>query len=193
MIQKFNLTIANSYLIQADKPIIVDTGAPSSGERILKMAKKYDIHPSDIGLILLTHAHSDHAGSALELCELTGAPIAVHEADVAMLERGNNGTMLPIGMEARFSQPFVDKPFPAVTPDIVFTHMEDLAEFNIPAKLLHTPGHTEGSISLIFDNGDAIIGDVLRGELWAVHSSQNRLVTPISYMITRIKPSYTKA
>lgn len=163
MIKKINLTIANCYLVKSDKVVLVDTGAPNSAQKILKAAKKSGIAANDIDLILLTHAHSDHAGSAGELRKLTGAPVAVHKDDVEMLQRGNNGAMIPVGTEARFSQPFVDRPFPAIDPDIVISSPEDLNEFNLPAKLLHTPGHSAGSISLVFKTGNAIVGDIMRG------------------------------
>lgn len=165
MIQQMNLTIANSYLMRTGKPILIDTGAPGSARRVLQQLSRRGVAAQDVGLILLTHAHSDHAGSAKALRQLTGAPVAVHQDDVAMLLAGNNGRMLPVGLEARFSQAFVDKPFPALEPDIVLTSSSDLSHYNVQARILSTPGHTPGSISLVFDNGDAIVGDILRGGL----------------------------
>jgi hydroxyacylglutathione hydrolase len=163
MIEKINLLVANSYLIRTEKPILVDTGAPNNAKSLLKRLKRLGINPKDIALILLTHAHSDHAGSAKALREYTDAPVAVHEDDVVMLQRGQNGVMLPVGMEAQFSQPFVDRPFPGMEPDIIISSGHELSHFHLPARILHTPGHSPGSISLVFENGDAIVGDILRG------------------------------
>jgi glyoxylase-like metal-dependent hydrolase (beta-lactamase superfamily II) len=165
MIQQMNLTIANSYLVRTEKLILIDTGAPGSTRRIVQRLNRLGVAAQDIGLILLTHAHSDHAGSAKALRQLTGAPVAVHQDDAAMLRAGNNGHMLPVGLEARFSQAFVDKPFPALEPDIMLTSSSDLAHYDVQARMLSTPGHTPGSISLIFDSGDAVVGDILRGGL----------------------------
>lgn len=163
MIQQLKLPIANSYLVRTNHIILVDTGAPGDAKRILSQLKRVGITAQDIDLILLTHSHSDHAGSAQELHALTGAPVAVHQGDAAMLRRGNNGTVFPVGLEARFSQPFVDRPFPPANPDIILESGSELSPFDLPARVLHTPGHTEGSISLLFANGDAIVGDILRG------------------------------
>jgi glyoxylase-like metal-dependent hydrolase (beta-lactamase superfamily II) len=163
MIHTFKTMIVNSYLVKAPNYVLVDTGTPNNGKRIINSLAKMDIAPKDISLILLTHAHGDHAGSAEELRRLTGAPIAVHHLDADMLARGDNGKMLPIGIEARMSQPFVDRPFPSVKADILLKSQTDIDQLGIKAKFLHTPGHSDGSISLVFDSGEAIVGDILRG------------------------------
>lgn len=163
MIHTFKTMIVNSYLVKAPHYVLVDTGAPNNGKRIINRLAKMNISPKDISLILLTHAHGDHAGSAEELRRLTGAPIAVHHLDANMLAQGNNGKMLPVGIEARMSQSFVDRPFPSVQADILLKSQNDIDRLGIKAKLLHTPGHSDGSISLIFDSGEAIVGDILRG------------------------------
>lgn len=165
MIVKINLTIANAYLIKGPKAVLVDTGAPGSAPKILQALAKEGIAPESLALILLTHAHSDHAGSAAELRRLTGAPVAVHAGDAAMLRRGSNGVMLPIGVEARLSQRFVDRPFPGLEPDITLQDTSDLGALGVAARLLTTPGHSPGSISLVFEDGAAIVGDILRGGL----------------------------
>lgn len=163
MIAKLNLTIANVYIVGGARPVVVDTGAPGSAPKILAALAKQGFQPADVALILLTHAHSDHAGSAAALREATGAPVAVHHGDLAMLRRGDNGRMLPTDFEARLSQRFVDKPFPALEPDMVLDDESDLRALGLDADLLPTPGHSPGSISLLFANGDAIVGDILRG------------------------------
>jgi glyoxylase-like metal-dependent hydrolase (beta-lactamase superfamily II) len=163
MITKLNLTIANVHLIDGPKPVVVDTGAPGSAPKILAALARQGFAPTDVALILLTHAHSDHAGSAAALRQATDAPVAVHRGDLAMLRRGDNGKVFPTDLEARISQPFVDKPFPALEPDIILDNQSDLRALGLDAELLPTPGHSPGSISMLFANGDAIIGDILRG------------------------------
>ena len=163
MLTKLNLTIANVYLVKGPQLVVVDTGAPGSAPKILAALSRQGFVPADVALILLTHAHSDHAGSAAELRQATGAPVAVHRGDLAMLRRGDNGKVFPTDLEARISQRFVDKPFPALDPDLVLDDQSDLRALGVDAELLSTPGHSPGSISMLFANGDAIIGDILRG------------------------------
>jgi hydroxyacylglutathione hydrolase len=163
MLTKLNLSIVNVYLVTAPRVVVIDTGAPGSVPKIVAALARQGFRPTDISLILLTHAHSDHAGSAAELRTISKAPVAVHEEDVPMLRRGDNGKMVATDWEAAMSQPFVDRPFPGLEPDIVLNNESRLDDLGMEAQLLHTPGHTEGSISLLFENGDGIVGDVLRG------------------------------
>lgn len=75
---------ANTYLLTRGdgKLAVVDTGMPGAAKKILEYAsKRMNRDPKDLKTILLTHCHPDHAGSALELKELTGAKIAIHKDD----------------------------------------------------------------------------------------------------------------
>lgn len=160
---KINLTIANAYLIRGKKTVVVDTGAPGSAPRILRALARQGVAGKDVSLILLTHAHSDHAGSAAALCEALDAPVAIHAADAEMLRRGDNGLFHAVGLEAAMSKPFVDKPFPGLAADVLIDEETDLTRYGIQGRLLHTPGHSPGSISLLLPDGEAIAGDILRG------------------------------
>jgi len=76
--------ISRSYLVRQQGVILVDTGVPGSLETILSNMKPAGVSPSHFRLILLTHGHADHAGSARALRDLTGAPVAVHRDDAYM-------------------------------------------------------------------------------------------------------------
>lgn len=118
--------------------------------------------PSDISLVLLTQGHVDHFGSAAELRERTGAPVAVHERDIDALRRGTN-PLSPNRLRARMIWPFLKHNAPPVEPDLVFTGGWDLAEFGVAGHVFETPGHTPGSVSIALDAGEIIVGDVLMG------------------------------
>jgi glyoxylase-like metal-dependent hydrolase (beta-lactamase superfamily II) len=162
-ITRINLVVANVYIVQGEKTILVDTGAESSAGWILRALKQHHISPEELSMIVLTHAHVDHAGSARRLREQLRVPVAVHEADAQMLKRGDNGTLQTLGAEAVIVKFVMDHPFPSLDADILLDSSTDLRRWGVDARLLHTPGHTSGSISLLFTNGDAIVGDVLRG------------------------------
>jgi hydroxyacylglutathione hydrolase len=167
-ITRIKLPLANAYLVQGPQTILVDTGAPGDEGRILAAMAKAGVAPHDLALILLTHGHGDHAGSAAALAQQTGAPIALHRADLAQVHAGRNDPLTTTSLEARMIRPFVDKPFPPSAPTVLLDGAVSLRDLGIDlgaeAHVLPTPGHTPGSISLLLpETGDALVGDVLMG------------------------------
>jgi glyoxylase-like metal-dependent hydrolase (beta-lactamase superfamily II) len=128
---------ANCILIgdeEAGEAIVIDPG--DEAERIHGRLTKLGLK---LKQILLTHAHIDHVGGALKLKQLTGAPIFLHENDWSMLKT--------IRMQASW----IGIPAPETAPPD-----EGLADGQIvgleryPAEVIHTPGHTPGSVCLHF-------------------------------------------
>ncbi len=164
-VTKIQLRLSNAYLIQDERAILVDSGSPGESQAILKALADAGVDVSSLSLLLHTHGHSDHAGSTAELRRLSAALAAVHAADAAMLRSGRNGPLPPTRLEARLIKRFVDKPFPAVEPDFVFDSGLDLAPYGVDGRVVMTPGHTAGSVSVLLASGEAIVGDVLMGGL----------------------------
>jgi len=159
--------IVKSFIVKGEKAVIVDTGYPGKGQKILRYLHKNLIKPEDVSLIILTHAHIDHYGSAEELKAKTGAPVAIHKLDAEYLEKGINYIGMPTGLCGRLLKSFFiraeESPSKSLKVDIVFDNEVDLREFGIDGRAIHTPGHTEGSISLILSGGEAIVGDLMMG------------------------------
>jgi len=80
--------INTCYVIQEKGTIMVDGGPPKMKATFLKRLKDFSVDPKEIKLIVLTHGHFDHVGSAKEIQEITGAKIAIHEKDRNDLEQG---------------------------------------------------------------------------------------------------------
>ncbi len=80
-----------------------------------------------------------------------------------MLRAGRMNPLSPLRLEARLILPLVNKPFPPVTPNLLVDESFDLSAYGIEGRILHTPGHTAGSISILLPDGAAIVGDVMMG------------------------------
>jgi hydroxyacylglutathione hydrolase len=158
------LGLNSCYLIRGKNIIMIDGGMPNKLRAFKRKLSRLYIHPEEIKLIVLTHSHFDHAGSAKEIRDLTGAKVAVHESEKLFVEDG--GFAMPEGINAwgKITQtllfPFFKKiPFPKVKVDIVITDKEyPLNEYGIDGKIIHTPGHTSGSVSVLLDTGEAFVG-----------------------------------
>ena len=157
------MAIANAYLVRGDRPIVVDTGAPGSARAILRALTAAGSGPRDVSLILLTHGHADHFGSAAELRRLTGAPLAIHELDAGALRSGRNPYLPPTRLRGRLLTPFLPHRAPPIEPDLVFRGELDLGAFGVAGRVIGTPGHTAGSVSVLLPDGAAIVADLLMG------------------------------
>lgn len=159
------LGFVNAYLLQQDSSaVLIDTGYRGSAGIIRRKAARHGVSREMIRLIILTHGHLDHAGSAAALREWCGAPVAVHTHDVEMVLHGINGELCPTGWQGRViekSGRLFSSGSRGFTPDIILTGEERLQPFGIEADVLHTPGHTAGSLCVLTNDNRLIIGDLL--------------------------------
>jgi glyoxylase-like metal-dependent hydrolase (beta-lactamase superfamily II) len=174
MIIPIRLSISNAFLIKGERPVLIDTGCPGDHEKLGKALAKEGVAASDLAFILHTHGHRDHAGGSLQLKQMTAAPTAVHPADADMLGNGANRRLIPTNLTGRLIRRFVDKPFPALEPDLLLEDGMDLKPYGIAGRVICTPGHTAGSVSVLLDSGEAVAGDLLiggyLGGLFAAHA-----------------------
>ena|SRR5438270_9250355 len=108
-------------------------------------------HTLQVRQIIITHAHIDHVGGAMKLRAATGAPILLNQNDYALLKM--------LDMQAAW----IGVPSPGkVEIDRSVTSGETVSAGSHAAQILHTPGHTEGSICLYFEPEKKLIaGDTL--------------------------------
>jgi glyoxylase-like metal-dependent hydrolase (beta-lactamase superfamily II) len=156
--------MVNAFLvIRGRKAILIDTGLPNAEVAIGKALKKHGLGWSNIDLIILTHAHIDHAGSAVAVQALTSAPIIAHDLETPYC-RGEAPILKPTGLFGRVFQKTgaIEQPFSYFTPQKTMTAKDlSLEEYGFPARILHTPGHTSGSVSVLLDEGRVIAGDLV--------------------------------
>lgn len=175
--------MVNAYLVASNNGyILVDSGIPNSENKIAKALKKVGLSFKDIRLIVITHAHADHAGSAYKIQQLSQAPIVAHVADLPYYLREKAMIYCTTGWFGRFflktGIPLVD--YDKFTPDILLKGDEtlDLARFGVNGVIFSTPGHTQGSLSIMLSNKKALVGDLVSSGILLGGIIRNSIAMP---------------
>ncbi|MEP9410409.1 MAG: MBL fold metallo-hydrolase [Candidatus Brocadia sp.] len=137
----------NCYIIGSKKDntaIVIDAGGDH--EEILNILKKHDL---TLQLIINTHAHFDHVGGVRPLQDLTGATFLLHQADIPLLNYLNEQT-------GAFGLPSI--PIPKIDRPLVDN--EEIFIGNEVIRVIHTPGHSPGSVCFFIDDA-VFVGDTL--------------------------------
>jgi len=164
------LGMVNAHVVISPRgTILVDAGLPGTEKAFARALDRVGRTFRDVSLIVVTHAHVDHAGGAARLRELTGAPIVGHEADLAHFTREVPMTFRPTGFFGRcFARTrAMLEPYTPFDPDIRLHGDEclDLTPHGIDGRIRHVGGHTSGSIAVELATGDALVGDLLASGL----------------------------
>jgi glyoxylase-like metal-dependent hydrolase (beta-lactamase superfamily II) len=168
-----NCTIIGSE--QTGEAIVIDPG-----DEVASVVDRLERRRLAARLIVATHGHIDHVGGFKELKEATRAPVLLHEADLFLYEA--------LGMQASLLR----IPTPLATE--IDGHLEDgdeLGAGDVKLMVMHTPGHTPGSICFHSQSGDRrlfagdtlFLGSIGRTDLWGgsyeeiLESLRSRIVT----------------
>lgn len=137
----------NCYLVHrrdTKAALVVDPGLQA--DQVLRQIARAQL---EVQSILLTHGHIDHIAGVPALRAATGAPVAMHPDDLGIIDFD------------QFRQlPFTPPGFAAFSIDVPLAHDLRLPFADLSLRVLHTPGHTEGSICLLFGL-DCFAGDTL--------------------------------
>jgi hydroxyacylglutathione hydrolase len=168
------LQFSNSYFVDFSDGdlILIDTGTPGAYEKIISYLKSLGKSTNEIKVIALTHSDTDHSGSAKKIRDLSGSKIAIHELDAPRVSGKKSikevhslmGNIM-LGIFNAFNR------FETFEADIIFKDCDSLSKL----KVIHVPGHTEGSVCFYLPGVALFSGDTLR-------TSGGKVMLPPSYL-----------
>lgn len=149
---------SNIYLIIDEVVTLIDAGTGMNFETVARNMDKFNLKPSDIRLLINTHCHYDHAGGNQDFVEAAGCEVAIHELEAGLLQKGDQVITLAGGLFGR-------KRFGPIEVSRKLHEGDEIKLGELTLRILHTPGHTLGSISLfepkqqLLFSGDTIFSD----------------------------------
>lgn len=167
----YHLALAGTsvLLLLEDRITVIDAGWRGSGRRVLNTLAQLGRGSNEIGHIISTHYHLDHVGGIAHLQQRSGGRVAAHECEIPYLQDTN----LPNPLQNPVIGWLVSPLLALLRPDRfpVDLPLQDGSRLDILGglEIVHSPGHTPGSISLHFpEPGLLMVGDALeyrRGKL----------------------------
>ena len=151
-----------AFLVRGERDVLVDAGTPGSAPRIVRALESLGVDPAGIGLVVVTHGHADHTGGLAEIVQRTGARVVAHELEADHVRKGTMPAANPRSLATRLmlGEPGRSRA-EGVEPAVLVEDELDLGEHGVAGKVVHTPGHTAGSVSIVLDTGEAIVGDLV--------------------------------
>lgn len=152
----------NCYIVEdGTNAILVDTGKKEYAHRVLDACKPYSVK-----LIVLTHAHFDHAENAAQISGVLGVPIGMSERDRGLIASNTSQklfaeTFLGKIVLAASLKDFSARSMRTFQPGILLKDKDSLSAYGVNASVVSLPGHTDGSIGLDVDAKYLIVGDAL--------------------------------
>jgi len=140
----------NVYLVDGGKELgLIDTGGGGGVDSIAKNIRGLGLDAGKIGLVVVTHCHFDHIGGIPKVRELAECRVAVHEAEARAVEKPDSELTLS---EMARGRGLEVKPTKV---DVVLRGGEVLRLGSLRLEVLHTPGHTPGSVCVLLEDGGA--------------------------------------
>lgn len=142
---------SNVYLLEDEDSVLVDAGTGMYAESTLEEVSKI-VPLKDIGRLVLTHSHYDHMGGAKAFQKATGARLYLHEAEATPLMAGDTS----LTVSQMFGKSVKDLDVEPLKTD------QAVKVGSATLRVLHTPGHSPGSIALFDPVGkSAVVGDTV--------------------------------
>lgn len=182
-IHRISGRLSSAYLIEGDRLFLVDAGFVGHSGAILRTIRNLGRHVEELALAVVTHPHLDHCGGLPELRRHAEFDVGCHALSAEALADGSRRVspgLTPWARAyerlARISLPILGLPGTRATVDLAADTRLD--GHGLAGRILHTPGHTRGCVSLLLDDGSAFVGDLITGP-----QGRLRLPTPTTMAV----------
>jgi len=190
-IRLIKVGITNCYFIESDGiTILVDTGQKRRSTNLITTLNAY-LAGNSLDYLVLTHTHYDHAENSKLIKERYSPQLIVHQTESDFLRKGftklPKGTNLISKIISNSGNKYASwiGKYEPVEPDILVDDSYNIRAGN-QLKLIHTPGHTIGSLSILVNDELAIVGDTLFGIF------PNKILPPFADDEVELKRSWKK-
>ena len=160
---------SNSFLVNSkNNYILIDTGRKNTWKELTAKLNEL-LNKNELSYLILTHTHFDHAENAAKIKKKYKPKIIVHKNEAEYLKQGSSPLPKGTNFATGFMSDVLGKLFQyrynyeSADLDILVDKNYNLSNFGFNAYIIHTPGHSKGSVSVIIDDEIAIVGDSMFG------------------------------
>jgi glyoxylase-like metal-dependent hydrolase (beta-lactamase superfamily II) len=165
----------NVYLFKGKEISLVDTGTRGTSRLLARALGEHGLRFSDIDRLIITHGHPDHYGAAKRIAAAGRAKVAAHEDDVVTIETGMDvpkeryedfmrlaGVPGIVGIMLKLMLKVLNLMADNCRVDIIMREGDEISLGKYSARIIGTPGHTKGSVSIFLEKENVIFcGDMV--------------------------------
>jgi hydroxyacylglutathione hydrolase len=161
--------MSHTYLIETGAALfLVDGGIMGTGSKILRKIAQIGRKPEELLFAFVTHGHADHFGGLAEVQDASDCAIICHPSHADTIRTGRAIVSPGLNFFGKVYERIAQATLPKLTLPKLRRVMtvedgDELHQFGLEGRVLYTPGHSSGDLTLLLDDGCAFVGDLVQG------------------------------